>query len=141
MYFWSGEKYVVWGRRKICTFGPAKNMYFWSGEKHVLLVRRKICTFCPAKNMYFWSGEKYVLLVRLAKKKQSPAEKKKDLFGGYWLLAIGHWLVASGYQYWLLAVGYWLLAIGYQPRTSHLRRWQERSVARTHAIAGNAVWS
>ena len=104
-------------------------MHFWSGEKYALLGRRKICTFGPAKNMCFWSGEKYALLVRLAKKKQSPAEKKKDLFGGYWLLAIGHWLVASGY--WLLAVGYWLLAIGYQPRASHLRRWQERSVART----------
>jgi hypothetical protein len=35
-------------------------MYFWSGKKYVLLVRQKICTSGPAKNMYFWSGKKYV---------------------------------------------------------------------------------
>jgi hypothetical protein len=69
-------------------------MCFWSDEKYVLLVRRKICTFGPAKNMHFWSGEKYALLVRLAKKKQSPAEKKKRLIR--WLLAIGYWPLASG---------------------------------------------
>jgi hypothetical protein len=34
-------------RRKICTFGPAKNMHFWTDEKYVLLGRRKICTFGP----------------------------------------------------------------------------------------------
>jgi hypothetical protein len=57
MHFWSGEKYALLARRKICTFGPAKNMYFWAGEKHALLGRRKICAFGPAKNMHFWSGE------------------------------------------------------------------------------------
>ena len=31
MHFWSGEKYVVLVRRKICGFGPTKNMHFWSG--------------------------------------------------------------------------------------------------------------
>jgi hypothetical protein len=51
MHFWSGEKYALSVRRKICTFGLAKNMHFWSGEKYALLVRRKICTFGPAKNM------------------------------------------------------------------------------------------
>jgi hypothetical protein len=45
MHLWSGEKYALLARRKICTSGPAKHMYFWSDEKHVLLVRRKICTF------------------------------------------------------------------------------------------------
>ena len=34
-------------RRKICTFGPAKNMHFWTDEKYVLLGRRKICTSGP----------------------------------------------------------------------------------------------
>jgi hypothetical protein len=34
----------------------AKNMHFWSGEKYALLVRRKICTSGPVKNMHSWSG-------------------------------------------------------------------------------------
>jgi hypothetical protein len=55
MQFWPDEKYELWGRRKICTFGPAKNMLFWAGEKYVVLGRRKICTFVPAKNMWFWA--------------------------------------------------------------------------------------
>jgi hypothetical protein len=57
MQFGAGEKYVILGRRKICTFGPAKNMHFGAGEKYVILGRRKICDFGPTKNMYFWSGE------------------------------------------------------------------------------------
>ena len=64
MHFGSGEKYALLGRRKICDFGPTKNMYFWSGEKYVILGRRKICGFGPTKNMYFGADEKYVILGR-----------------------------------------------------------------------------
>jgi Flp pilus assembly protein TadB len=58
--------------------------------------------------------------------RRATTSHRKEIFGyfwllaiGYWLLAIGYWLLAIGYWllaiigYWLLAIGYWLLAIGY----------------------------
>jgi hypothetical protein len=64
MYFWADEKCALLGRRKICTFRPTKNMYFWADEKYALFVRRKVYTYGPGGNMNFWTGEKYVLLGR-----------------------------------------------------------------------------
>ena len=59
----TSEKYVVLVRRKICTFGLAKNMHFGPDEKYVVLGRPKVCGFGPTKNMHFGADKKYALLV------------------------------------------------------------------------------
>jgi hypothetical protein len=93
MHFWSGEKYALLVRRKICTSGPVKNMQFWSGEKYALLVRRKICstgpvkicTFGPAKNMQYWSSEKYAVL---AAPKRGQKTRRLESWGEFIFLIL-----------------------------------------------------